>query len=209
MREFVNNCNNADENHKVFLKCAVIYDGCIKYKRRKQMTEISNFKLNMAHMNAFIENEGGKISDEDSAKLNTIFKECDTEGAQNDKGENIGDGVLNMKEFVNFLNKVKSSCPNIFNKFVAFLTADKKAQLDEMSNETIRELEKTEAEIEQQKKQIDAVLQFFYDFKDKIDDKTLQEQIKTLNGITDEKEFNKKLKEFTDANDMNIAMEKR
>ena len=209
MREFVNNCNNADKNPKVFFKCAVIYDGCIKYKRRKQMTEISNFKLNMAHMNAFIENEGGKISDEDSAKLNTIFKECDTEGAQNDKGENIGDGVLNMKEFVNFLNKVKSSCPNIFNKFVAFLTADKKAQLDEMSNETIRELEKTEAEIEQQKKQIDAVLQFFYDFKDKIDDKTLQEQIKTLNGITDEKEFNKKLKEFTDANDMNIAMEKR
>lgn len=171
------------------------------------MTDYSNFKLNMAHMNAFIENEGGKISDEDSAKLNTIFKECDTEGAQNDKGENIGDGVLNMKEFVNFLNKVKSSCPNIFNKFVAFLTVDKKAQLDEMNNETIRELEKTEAEIEQQKKQIDAVLQFFNDFKDKIDDKTLQEQIKTLNGITDEKEFNKKLKEFTDANEMNIAME--
>ena len=75
MREFVNNCNNADENLKVFLKCAVIYDGCIKYKRRKQMTEISNFKLNMASMNAFIEKEGGKISDEDSTKLNTIFKE--------------------------------------------------------------------------------------------------------------------------------------
>lgn len=131
MREFVNNCNNADENPKVFLKCAVIYDGCIKYKRRKQMTDYSNFKLNMAHMNAFIENEGGKISDEDSAKLNTIFKECDTEGAQNDKGENIGDGVLNMKEFVNFLSKVKSSCPNIFYKFVAFLTADKKAQTDD------------------------------------------------------------------------------
>ena len=171
------------------------------------MTEISNFKLNMASMNAFIEKEGGKISDEDSTKLNTIFKECDTEGAQNDKGENIGDGVLNMKEFVNFLKKEKSSCPNIFNKFVAFLTVDKKAQLDEMNNETIRELEKTEAEIEQQKKQIDKVLQFFNNFKDKIDDKTLQEQIKTLNGRTDEKEFNKKLKEFTDANDMNIAME--
>ena len=131
MREFVNNCNNTDENPKVFLKCAVIYDGCIKYKRRKQMNEISNFKLDMTSMNAFIEKEAGKISDEDSAKLNTIFKECDTEGAQNDKGENIGDGVLNMKEFVNFLGKVKSSCPNIFYKFVAFLTADKKAQTDD------------------------------------------------------------------------------
>lgn len=85
--------------------------------------DYSNIKFDMSSMNTFFKDQGVNIAAGDTAKLNTIFKECDTEGAKNTKGDNIGDGVLNGKERTTFLNKIKSACPQLYDKIVDFFTA--------------------------------------------------------------------------------------
>ena len=85
--------------------------------------DYSNIKFDIRSMNSFFKNQGVNVAANDTAKLNTIFKECDTEGAKNEKGENIGDGVLKGQERTTFLNKIKSACPQIYDKVVDFFTA--------------------------------------------------------------------------------------
>lgn len=85
--------------------------------------DYSNIKFDISSMNSYFKDQGVNIAANDTAKLNTIFKECDTEGAKNEKGENIGDGVLSGQERATFLNKIKSACPQIYDKVVDFFTA--------------------------------------------------------------------------------------
>ena len=85
--------------------------------------DYSNIKFDIRSMNSFFKDQGVNVAANDTAKLNTIFKECDTEGAKNEKGENIGDGVLKGQERTTFLNKIKSACPQIYDKVVDFFTA--------------------------------------------------------------------------------------
>ena len=87
------------------------------------LPDYSNIKFDMSSMNTFFKDQGVNVAAGDTAKLNTIFKECDTEGAKNAKGDNIGDGVLNGKERTTFLNKIKSACPQLYDKIVDFFTA--------------------------------------------------------------------------------------
>ena len=82
--------------------------------------DFGNIKMNMEGLNRFFQDNGVKISGEDSAKINSIFKECDTEST---KGEQKADGELNGQERMNFLNKIKSACPNLYQKVVDFYTA--------------------------------------------------------------------------------------
>ena len=85
--------------------------------------DYSNIKFDIRSMNSFFKDQGVNVAANDTAKLNTIFQECDTEGAKNEKGENIGDGVLKGQERTTFLNKIKSACPQIYDKVVDFFTA--------------------------------------------------------------------------------------
>ena len=85
--------------------------------------DYSNIKFDMSSMNTFFKDQGVNVAAGDTAKLNTIFKECDTEGAKNAKGEKKGDGVLNGQERTTFLSKIKSACPQLYDKIVDFFTA--------------------------------------------------------------------------------------
>ena len=97
--------------------------------------DFGNIKMNMEGLNRFFQDNGVKISGEDSAKINSIFKECDTE---NTKGEQKADGELNGQERMNFLNKIKSACPNLYQKVVDFYTAvDVKEDFEQIRQETI------------------------------------------------------------------------
>ena len=84
--------------------------------------DYSNIKFDMSSMNTFFKDQGVNVAAGDSAKLNTIFKECDTEGAKNSKGEKKGDGVLNGQERATFLSKIKNACPQLYDKIVDFFT---------------------------------------------------------------------------------------
>lgn len=84
--------------------------------------DYSNIKFDMKSMNTFFKDQGVNVAAGDSAKLNTIFKECDTEGAKNAKGEKKGDGVLNGQERATFLDKIKNACPQLYDKIVDFFT---------------------------------------------------------------------------------------
>ena len=84
--------------------------------------DYSNIKFDMKSMNTFFKDQGVNVAAGDSAKLNTIFKECDTEGAKNAKGEKMGDGVLNGQERATFLDKIKNACPQLYDKIVDFFT---------------------------------------------------------------------------------------
>ena len=84
--------------------------------------DYSNIKFDMSSMNTFFKDQGVNVAAGDSAKLNTIFKECDTEGAKNAKGEKKGDGVLNGQERATFLSKIKNACPQLYDKIVDFFT---------------------------------------------------------------------------------------
>lgn len=85
--------------------------------------DYSNIKFDMSSMNTFFKDQGVNVAAGDTAKLNTIFKECDTEGAKNAKGEKKGDGVLNGQERATFLDKIKNACPQLYDKIVDFFTA--------------------------------------------------------------------------------------
>lgn len=84
------------------------------------VADYSNLKMNLDGINTFFKDNGVQISAQDSAKLNSIFKECDTINA---KGEQKPDGELTGEERTSFLNKVKSLCPNLYQKIVDFYTA--------------------------------------------------------------------------------------
>ena len=53
------------------------------------VADYSNLKMNLDGINTFFKDNGVQISAQDSAKLNSIFKECDTINA---KGEQKPDG---------------------------------------------------------------------------------------------------------------------
>ena len=103
--------------------------------------DYSNIKFDISSMNSFFKDQGVNIAANDTAKLNTIFKECDTEGAKNEKGENIGDGVLRGQERTTFLNKIKSACPQIYDKVVDFFsTVEKTEDIAATKEETYQRL---------------------------------------------------------------------
>ena len=76
--------------------------------------------MNMSGLNRFFNDQGIKISSEESSKLNTIFNECDTENA---KGEKKQDGELTGQERSKFLARIKSAAPKLYQKVVDFYTA--------------------------------------------------------------------------------------
>ena len=45
--------------------------------------DYSNIKFDIRSMNSFFKNQGVNVAANDTAKLNTIYKECDTEGDKN------------------------------------------------------------------------------------------------------------------------------
>lgn len=47
--------------------------------------DYSDLKMNLSGLNRFFNDQGIKISSEESSKLNTIFNECDTENAKGEK----------------------------------------------------------------------------------------------------------------------------
>ena len=69
--------------------------------------DYSDLKMNMSGLNRFFNDQGIKISSEESSKLNTIFNECDTENA---KGEKKQDGELTEANFLQELNLPPLNC---------------------------------------------------------------------------------------------------
>ena len=101
-----------------------------------------NFSIN--GMQSFFKEQGVEINASDSKKLESIFKECDT---TNEKGEKKPDGVLTGDERLSFMDKVKSTCPNIYQKVVDFFTAiDVKEDLEAMQQEAKEALKKQNSE---------------------------------------------------------------
>lgn len=97
--------------------------------------DYSNLKMNLEGLNTFFKDNGVKVSSSDSAKINTIFKECDTE---NEQGEKKPDGILTTKERTNFLSRIKTLCPDIYQKVVDFVvTVEVKEELEKNQQETI------------------------------------------------------------------------
>lgn len=102
--------------------------------------DFGNIKMNMEGLNRFFQDSGVKISGEDSAKINSVFQECDTE---NTKGDKKPDGELTGQERMNFLDKIKSACPNLYQKVVDFYTAvDVAEDLEQSRQEAIESVKK-------------------------------------------------------------------
>ena len=101
--------------------------------------DFSKLNFSISGMQTFFKEQGIEFSPKDSQKLESIFKECDT---KNEKGEKKADGVLTGEERSSFINKVKSSCPNIYQKVVDFFTViDVQEDLEKMRQEAIDEVE--------------------------------------------------------------------
>ena len=102
--------------------------------------DFSNIKMNVEGFNQFLQANNVKISREESIKINTIFHECDTE---NTKGDKKPDGELTGQERMNFLDKIKSACPNLYQKVVDFYTAvDVAEDLEQSRQEAIESVKK-------------------------------------------------------------------
>lgn len=106
--------------------------------------DFSSVSMNLNSINAYLKDNGVEMSAEDSAKLNSIFKESDT---QNAEGEKKPDGELSNKERAKFLKKVKSALPKLFQKLVDFATImDVKEDLEAQRKETLERLENEQKE---------------------------------------------------------------
>lgn len=68
--------------------------------------DYSNLKFNFAGLQRYFKDQKISIKQEDSTKLASIFKECDT---VNENGEKEPDGVLTGKERENFMEKVEKT----------------------------------------------------------------------------------------------------
>lgn len=105
--------------------------------------DYSNLKMNMSGLSRFFNDQGIKISSEESAKLNSVFKECDTENAN---GGNKSDGELTGNERNKFLDRIKTAVPKLYQKVVDFYTAvdvveDLKAADGENAQEEVKSTE--------------------------------------------------------------------
>ncbi len=100
--------------------------------------DFNNINFSINGMQSFFKEQGVEINSSDSKKLESIFNECDT---TNEKGEKKPDGVLTGNERTSFMDKVKSACPNIYQKVVDFFTViDVKEDLEAARKETIESL---------------------------------------------------------------------
>ncbi len=100
--------------------------------------DFNNINFSINGMQTFFKEQGVEFSPKDSQKLESIFKECDT---KNEKGEKKADGILTGDERNSFMDKVKSSCPNIYQKVVDFFTViDVQEDLEKMRQEAIDEV---------------------------------------------------------------------
>ena len=106
--------------------------------------DFNNINFSINGMQTFFKEQGVEVNAGDSKKLESIFKECDT---TNEKGEKKSDGVLTGAERDSFMDKVKSACPNIYQRVVDFFVAiDVKEDLEAMQQETVDSLKKQDAE---------------------------------------------------------------
>lgn len=102
----------------------------------------SNMSLNS--INDFLAKSDIKVSACEAEKLNSIFKECDTENAQ---GEKKPDGELSEKERATFLSKIKKSLPELFEKLCDFsIMMDIVDDEKKTKEATLKELEKAQKE---------------------------------------------------------------
>lgn len=101
--------------------------------------DFNNVNMTLTSINAYLKDNGVEVSAEDSAKLNSIFKESDTENA---KGEKKADGELSRKERSVFLDKVQSALPKLFQKLVDFsIIVNSKEDAEKQRKETIKQLQ--------------------------------------------------------------------
>lgn len=111
--------------------------------------DFSNVNMSLSNINAYLKDNGVEVSAEESEKLNSIFKESDTE---NVKGEKKPDGELSGRERDAFLEKVKSALPKLFQKIVDFtVIMDVKEDLEAQKKETMKNLEQEQKEQNKQK----------------------------------------------------------
>lgn len=101
------------------------------------VSDFNNVKMNLSSINKCLKEQGVKISAEESAKLNTIFNESDVADAQGKKDE-----VLVGKERTNFLEKVKTALPKLYQKIVdVIVEIEIKEDLEKQQKESLGLLE--------------------------------------------------------------------
>jgi hypothetical protein len=83
------------------------------------ISEFSNLKANVSSMNKFFAENDIKRSDTEKAQIKSIF---DQANVQKETDKNIEE-QLTGDERGSFLDKIKNSLPNIYNKIVDFFVA--------------------------------------------------------------------------------------
>ena len=81
--------------------------------------EFSNLKANLSSMNKFFAENDVKLSDTEKAQIKSIFNEANT---QKETDKTIEE-QLTGEERIGFLDKIKTTLPNIYNKIVDFFVA--------------------------------------------------------------------------------------
>lgn len=81
--------------------------------------EFSNLKANLTSMNKFFAENDIKLSDTEKAQIKSIFNEANT---QKETDKTIEE-QLTGEERIGFLDKIKTTLPNIYNRIVDFFVA--------------------------------------------------------------------------------------
>ena len=90
---------------------------------------MANVKFDLTSFNSFIKQEKIVLNDDDSALLNSIFKECDT---VSEYGEQRPDGKLTGDEMRNFFSKLSGKLLELVNKF--FIATNKEFAEEEAAS---------------------------------------------------------------------------
>ncbi len=109
--------------------------------------DYSNLKANLSSINRFFNDQGVKLTANEQAQIKSIFEESNTE-KENDK--NVEE-QLTGAERTNFLEKIKQTLPNIYNKIVDFFVSvevveDRQKVKEETYENLKKELHKNDTE---------------------------------------------------------------
>jgi len=112
----------------------------------QKIPDYTNLKMTMDGIKEFFKDSNVKISKEDSAKINTIFQECDTKNA---KGEKKPDGELTGQERIDFLDKIKSELYKFYQIMIDLFTViEVKEELEEDKKRCLQQFQEADKEQE-------------------------------------------------------------
>ena len=128
-----------------------------------EIPNYSNLKANLSSMNSYFNAQGVKLTASEQEQLKSIFKEANVE---KEKDKNVEEQLVG-NERTTFMNKIKDSAPNLYNKIANFFAEVRNNEIleqmkkqandinEKIQKEAPQKLEEMENKIQKEKEMLE------------------------------------------------------